>query len=167
MIRGHFLTESISFQRQVKFPLEFDALDLTTDELKQKLLPASRKLKEIEKERAERRKVRKRTKQSAPAPGPSTSTPPAAAASGGDVEMADASSTAAVGNDVTPAVAEEEGKGKGASSEEDYSDETVFRKREAGELSQLINEDIKKDIGSSATGLYELVGASNSSTLIS
>ena len=48
--------------RRVKFPEEFDALDIVTDELKEKLLPVSRKQKEIEKERAERRKVRRRTK---------------------------------------------------------------------------------------------------------
>lgn len=138
----------------MKFPQEFDALDLTTDELKQKLLPASRKLKEIEKERAERRKVRKRTKQTAPASGPSSSSA-APAAPGEDVEMADASVTAVVGSEAPPAAA---GEGKGAVSEDDYSDETVFRKKEAAELSQLINEDVKKDIGSSATGLYELVG---------
>ncbi|KAF9074412.1 hypothetical protein BDP27DRAFT_1317042 [Rhodocollybia butyracea] len=50
--------------RKVKFPTTYDALDLTSPELKMKLLPVSRRLQEIEKERAERRKVRKRTKNS-------------------------------------------------------------------------------------------------------
>ncbi|KAI6037941.1 hypothetical protein EDC04DRAFT_3026642 [Pisolithus marmoratus] len=57
--------------RKVKFMTEFDALDIVTPELAQKLTPASRRLKEIEKERSERRKVRKRTKvaqSAAPAP---------------------------------------------------------------------------------------------------
>ena len=49
-------------QRQVKFPTEYDALELGTDELKNKLRPVSRRLLEIEKERRERTKVRKRTK---------------------------------------------------------------------------------------------------------
>ena len=40
-------------QRKVKFPSEFDALDLVTDDLKTKLSPVSRKLKEYEKEIAE------------------------------------------------------------------------------------------------------------------
>jgi ubiquitin carboxyl-terminal hydrolase 14 len=60
--------------RKVKFASEFDALDAATPELKEKLIPVSRRLKEIEKERSERRKVRKRTKTaaqtSAPAPPP-------------------------------------------------------------------------------------------------
>ena len=42
--------------------IEFDALSLVTDELKEKLLPISRRLKEVDMERAEKRKVRKRTK---------------------------------------------------------------------------------------------------------
>ena len=68
--------------RKVKFPTEFDAIDLVTDELREKLLPVSRKLKAVDKERAERRKVRKRTKV-------------AKEKKDGDVEMADASAPAA------------------------------------------------------------------------
>ena len=48
-------------QRRVKFPLEYDASDVTTDTLRAKLLPVSRRLLELEKERAERAKVRRRT----------------------------------------------------------------------------------------------------------
>ncbi|KAF8174908.1 ubiquitin carboxyl-terminal hydrolase 6 [Pholiota molesta] len=103
----------------VQVPQEFDALDLVTDELRAKLLPASRKLKEIEKERGERRKVRKRTKNAVSA-GPSTSA-------------------------LAKATAEE------------FEDEVVVRKREAAELDELISPDVKRDIGASATGLYDLV----------
>jgi ubiquitin carboxyl-terminal hydrolase 14 len=46
----------------VKFVSEFDALEIVTDELKSMLTPLSSRLKSIEKECAERRKVRKRTK---------------------------------------------------------------------------------------------------------
>ena len=35
-------------QRRVKFPTEYDALDIATPELQEKLLPISRKLKEFE-----------------------------------------------------------------------------------------------------------------------
>ncbi|KAJ3574855.1 hypothetical protein NP233_g1485 [Leucocoprinus birnbaumii] len=108
--------------RKVKFPTEFDALDLVTDNLKNKLIPASRKLKEVEKERGERRKVRKRTKAVATSTvTKNTPAPPAAeaaASTGGDVTMADA----------------------GASTEEEEKD-----------------PDVKKDIGASQTGLYDLV----------
>ena len=68
----------------MKFPTEYDALDIAAPELAEKLLPASRKLKEFEKERGERRKVRKRTK--AAQPGKDKE---------GDVQMADASAPAA------------------------------------------------------------------------
>lgn len=143
-------------QRKVKFPQEFDALDLATDELRAKLLPASRRLKEIEKERGERRKVRKRTKQAAPAaPGPSSS---AVAPATTDVEMADASTAPAVSTEGGAAVAATgDGKEKAVVLGEP-EDEIELRKKEAAELAQLIDEDTKKDVGCSATGLYELVG---------
>ncbi|PPR02299.1 hypothetical protein CVT24_011637 [Panaeolus cyanescens] len=130
--------------RRVKFPTEFDALDLATDELRAKLLPASRKLKEIEKERSERRKVRKRTKAAAPAAAA------AAASTSGttDVDMADASAPAGNAEGET-----QESKG----GEAEFEDEFAFRTKEAAELSELVSEDIKKDIGSSPTGLYDLV----------
>ena len=142
-------------QRKVKFPQEFDALDLATDELRAKLLPASRKLKEIEKERGERRKVRKRTKQAAPAAsGPSSSAIPPATT---DVEMTDASSAPAVSTEGGTAAATGDGKDKAVVLGEP-EDEIELRKKEAAELSQLIDDDTKNDVGCSATGLYELVG---------
>jgi len=128
-------------QRRVKFPLELDALDFATDDLKQKLLPASRKLKEFERERAERRKVRAKTKVVAPsAPVPSavgsSSSGEPAATEAGDVEMADAD----------------------ASKGGELQDEEVYREKEAQELDALVDPSVKEDIGTSATGLYELVG---------
>uniref|UniRef100_A0A8H8CF76 Ubiquitin carboxyl-terminal hydrolase n=1 Tax=Psilocybe cubensis TaxID=181762 RepID=A0A8H8CF76_PSICU len=151
------ISKKAKIMRQVKFPQEFDALDIVTKDLQEKLLPASRKMKEIEKDRRERRKVRARTKQlaagSAPAPapasGPSSSSSSATPApASGDVEMADASAAAGA----------EEGKGKETAVRDgELEDESVYRKREAEELAQLINEDIKNDIGASTTGLYELV----------
>ncbi|PPQ95123.1 hypothetical protein CVT25_011666 [Psilocybe cyanescens] len=147
------ISKKAKIMRQVKFPQEFDALDIVTKDLQEKLLPASRKMKDIEKDRRERRKVRKRTKQNVAAAGPSSSAPaPAVAASSGDVEMADVSATTAEG-----AATSEEGKGKEAVHDGELEDESVYRKKEAEQLAQLINEDIKKDIGASTTGLYELV----------
>ena len=133
----------------MKFPLEFDALDLATDELKAKLLPVSRKLKEVEKERTERRKVRKRTK-TAPSSSASTSTAVSDAAvavtagtgATGDVEMADAA----------PASTEVKGG--------DLEAESVYREKEAKELAELVDPSVKSDVGCSATGLYDLVGTS-------
>jgi len=137
-------------QRKVKFPTEFDALDLATDDLKTKLLPASRKLQEIEKERAERRKVRKRTKavvtsttKNAPVPAVAET----AATAEGDVAMADVSVSAEGGDNAKVIAAGE------------LEDENVYREREARELGELVDDGIRQDIGASQTGLYDLVGS--------
>lgn len=129
-------------------------MDLATDDLRAKLLPASRKLKEIEKERDERRKVRKRTKQVS---GPSPESLAGTAVGGpigpaGDVEMPDVESLAE-----SAAHAEEKAKDNDASPGNE-EDEFSCRKREAEDLSKLIDNDVKNDIGASPTGLYELVG---------
>ena len=136
-------------QRKVKFPTEFDALDLATDDLKTKLLPASRKLQEIEKERAERRKVRKRTKavvtsttKNAPVPAVAET----ATTAEGDVAMADVSVSAEGGDNAKVIAAGE------------LEDENVYREREARELGELVDDGIRQDIGASQTGLYDLVG---------
>ncbi|KAH8105719.1 cysteine proteinase [Phellopilus nigrolimitatus] len=151
--------------RKVKFPLEFDALDLCTDELKQKLLPVNARLKEIVRERAERRKVRKRTKSA----GPSRTEPNT------DVEMVDARAPTAGGPSSpvliqapVPAGAEpltadaaaassDKGKGKGVSGAA-LEPENVYRARELAELQALVPADVHEDVGASETGLYELVG---------
>ncbi|KIM61831.1 hypothetical protein SCLCIDRAFT_1178973 [Scleroderma citrinum Foug A] len=119
--------------RKVKFATEFDALDIVTPELKEKFTPVSRRLKEIEKERFERRKVRKRTKaalSTTPAPPP---TVPDSAMSV-DEPTADSSGT--------PGELEEE---------------SVYRSRELTELEGLVDPSLKDDFGCSLTGLYDLV----------
>ena len=130
-------------------------MDLATEELRAKLLPASRKLKDFEKERSERRKVRKRTK---PVVGPVPETTPLATSSGVDVEMADAAAVdVAVVAQPPAGSADSKGKEKDASADV-VEDEFALRQREAEEFSNLVNEDVKKDIGASSTGLYDLVG---------
>ncbi|KAF8654777.1 hypothetical protein AX16_003432 [Volvariella volvacea WC 439] len=143
------IQKKAKIMRKVKFPLEFDALDIVTDGLKEKMLPVSRRLKEIEKERAERRKIRKRTKaptagSSAPAPvAASEALAPSGSATSGDVDMQDATET----NASAPA----------ADQGGELEDELVYRQKELAELEGLVNEDLRKDIGCSVTGLYELV----------
>jgi len=44
----------------------------------------------------------------------------------------------------------------------DLEDESVYRKKELEELEALISPDVKGDVGSSPTGLYELVGTCRS-----
>jgi len=145
----------------VKFPLEFDVLDLCTEELKAKIGPVNTKLKEFERDRAERRKVRKRTKMQA---AESVSSPP------GDVEMLDAGAPsspvllqAAVSAGHEPPAPSGlplvDAKGK-ASAEKGgaLEPESEYRARELAELQALIPEDLKADEGCSVSGLYELVG---------
>ncbi|PIL26025.1 hypothetical protein GSI_11779 [Ganoderma sinense ZZ0214-1] len=137
--------------RRVKFPTEYDALEIVTPELKEKLLPVSRKLKEFEKERGERQKIRKRTKAAQPAKDKE-----------GDVQMGDASSSTeaqpSAESSSAPAT-EGEGeteKGKAVAGAE-LEDESVYREKEGKELDALVHPDLKKDVGASLTGQYELV----------
>ena len=119
-----------------------------TPELKEKLLPASRKLKEFEKERAERRKVRKRTKAAQPAKDKE-----------GDVQMADAAASTSISTtEPTPAEGSADAtKGKATAGAE-LEDESVYRVKEGKEIDALIHPDVKSDTGCSTTGQYELVG---------
>ncbi|KAJ3504728.1 hypothetical protein NLJ89_g7782 [Agrocybe chaxingu] len=133
------INKKAKIMRKVKFPLEFDALDIATEELRTKLLPASRKLKDIEKERSERRKVRKKTK-SVVVP---SSIPPSLAN--------------ATGTTIRSRRLREKRSKKEAAAAAELEDELVYRQREAEEMDKVIDEDVKKDIGSSTTGLYGLV----------
>lgn len=151
--------------RKVKFPLEFDVLDLCTDELKQKLQPVNTKLKEFERDRAERRKVRKRTKEAQPSAGPSVSAAP-------DVEMTDAPGAAEGGPsspvvtqapiavDISEPMSEDASlKQKGKAVEGGALEpESVYRRQELAELEALLPAEVRADVGCSPTGLYELVG---------
>jgi len=73
--------------------------------------------------------------------------------------MTDASSAPAVSTEGGVVAATGDGKDKAVALDEP-EDEVELRKKEAAELIQLIDEDTKKDVGCSATGLYELVGES-------
>ncbi|KAK1228358.1 deubiquitinating enzyme [Marasmius sp. AFHP31] len=123
--------------RKVKFPEVYDALDTVTPELKQKLLPTSRRLQEIEKERAERRKVRKRTKASQEA-AKTTAAP------------TDGSTDATTPGDASAAPVDANQGGA-------LEDESVYRERERAELEALSDPSVRNDIGASWSGLYELV----------
>ncbi|KAG6334550.1 hypothetical protein ID866_4547 [Astraeus odoratus] len=117
--------------RKVKFMTEFDALDVVTPELKEKLTPVSRRLKEIEKERSERRKIRKRTKVV------QNSTPvPTTSDSAMNIDETQVVTVEAVG---------------------ELEDEHVYRTRELVELEGLVDPSLKEDFGCSVTGLYDLV----------
>lgn len=116
--------------KQIKFPFEFDVSDLLTDELKAKIQPVSAKLREVEKDRRERAKVRRRTKQAAE-----------------DQQAAAGPSSQAKPMDVD-----------GSSSAGDSHEELSARDKERKELEALIDPELAADAGANATGMYELIG---------
>ncbi|KAI0092342.1 cysteine proteinase [Irpex rosettiformis] len=126
------ISKKAKIMRRVKFPLEFDALDIVTDDLKEKLLPVNTKLKVVDKDRAERRKIRKRSKGVTQATQPSengeSATAPEAAANDQSADNVGA-----------------------------IPEERVARAEELQQLEALINPDLKNDTGCSVTGLYDLV----------
>jgi ubiquitin carboxyl-terminal hydrolase 14 len=151
------ISKKAKIMRKVKFPTSYDATDICTPELREQLLPVSRRLSELDRDRFERRKVRKRTKAAAAAAAatagnvaaPSTATSSTTAPSG-DVEM-----TSADG-------AEDAKDGAVTNAGEALEDEEVYRKKEREELEKLVSPALKRDTGCSPTGLYELVGLSSS-----
>ncbi|KAG9044628.1 deubiquitinating enzyme [Tulasnella sp. UAMH 9824] len=131
------INKKAKIMRKVKFPFEFDILSegMASEELAKKLIPVNARLKEIEKDRAERRKVRKRTKI-------------AKQDKEGDVEMGE--STAA--GDASSS----EPKPKAELQPGDLPDEKEAREKEAEELKALIHPDVAKDVGANVTGMYDL-----------
>ena len=117
----------------------------------------------MEKERGERRKVRKRTKDVGGASASSSLTTAGvggSAGGSGDVEMSDA--TTAIAN-TTPTASNNEDttikdKGKAPVLGGDLEDESICRAREAAEFEALVDSSLKNDLGCSTTGFYELVG---------
>ncbi|KAF8525714.1 hypothetical protein JB92DRAFT_3081660 [Gautieria morchelliformis] len=142
MVRFHWrrdINKKAKIMRKVKFPFELDAMEMVTDELKRKLADANGKVKQVEGERAERRKVRRKTKRSG-------------------VGICERGGGAGA-EDVPMADAREEGKGKGKAEEPaagELEDEAVLRERESKEFEALIDPELKADIGASVTGLFEL-----------
>ncbi|KAH6912061.1 ubiquitin carboxyl-terminal hydrolase 6 [Coprinopsis sp. MPI-PUGE-AT-0042] len=118
--------------RRVKFPLEFDAVDLATDELKQKLLPAAQAVKDVERERSDRLKVRKRTKVTSEATAAASATP-------ADPSAMDVESNAP------------------QRSEGELGPEEEYRQKELERFAAVVDSELKADVGASTTGLYELV----------
>lgn len=138
-------------------------MDIVTDDLKRKLANANGKVKEIERERAERRKVRMRTKMV-----PGDSSVPSSASASTDP------SGSAVGNmaseDVAMADASDESKGKEKAREPvagELEDEAVLRERESKAFEASIDPELKADTGASVTGLFELCGMCRMIHLIS
>jgi len=137
------INKKAKIMRKVKFPNEFDALEIATDELREKMRPVASRRSEIEKARDERRKVRKRTRAAVPA---------------AQAPSVNAGST-------TEAIPEVPGSGDVATSEPEPEQpaggelrpEEWYREQEKAELEALVDPSIKGDIGATQTGLYDLV----------
>jgi len=160
------IRKKAKIMRRIKFPFELDALDLCTPSLKEKLLPVNTKMKEIEREGRERRKVRRKTKKFV---GDAT-------IGGGEVRgmLADSgdsapphvpgTASASVEEDVTMADAPPvsgaegaEGKGKGKPGD-DLEPESYYLEKEKKALEAVMDEGVRNDLGASVSGLYDLYG---------
>jgi ubiquitin carboxyl-terminal hydrolase 14 len=137
------INKKAKIMRKVKFPSEFDALEIATDELREKMRPVTSRRSEIEKARDERRKVRKRTRAAVPAAqapsanAGSTTEANAEVPGSGDVAMIEPEPEQSAGGELRP--------------------EEWYREQEKAELEALVDPSIKGDIGANQTGLYDLV----------
>lgn len=159
--------------RKVKFPFDLDIIDLVTDDLKKRMLPVNEALKQIDKDRQERAKVRKRVKVAKEDavneirkvendkraginrdPELSASSMASAAAAkltGADEMVIDSESVPATGEDVKMVGEDEKTTIAG-----ELVDEPTKRAEESQLLRSLVDGELSKDVGANSTGLYEL-----------
>ncbi|CAE6526436.1 unnamed protein product [Rhizoctonia solani] len=130
------INKKAKIMRKVKFPFELDVLDLLTDELREKIQPATRKLLQIEGERLERRRARRKLKNKNNQ------------ASGSAADNAGASSTGA--NNEPEAMAVDEPRPG------DIEDEAPAREREKAAIDAVIDPEIRADTGAAVHALFEL-----------
>ncbi|SCV73153.1 BQ2448_7078 [Microbotryum intermedium] len=130
--------------KRVSFPHDLDVMDLLTDELKCKVKGVNDKLKEVDKDRRERAKVRRRAKrveEAIKAPTPSTTAAPANPS-----------------DDPPEAMAVDEAASSSTTKAGELVDEKSKRLEEAQLLNLLVDPALKADTGANVSGLYELVG---------
>ncbi|SCZ99769.1 BZ3501_MvSof-1269-A2-R1_Chr12-2g03471 [Microbotryum saponariae] len=133
--------------KRVSFPHDLDVIDLLTDDLKSKVKGVNDKLKEVDKDRRERAKVRRRAKkvdEAIEAPMPSTTTAAVAAPANPSDDPPEAMAV----DDATPFT----------TKAGELVDETSKRHEEAQLLNSLVDPSLKADKGANVSGLYELVG---------
>jgi len=136
--------QNTKIMQKVELPLEFDALDLVTDDLKEKLLPVRHRLQELKETRAERMHESRRAK-------------------GGSALFINVLSRT-----VATAMSSETGRGTGLIYQSDirqavkeeheiFAEEMAVRAGERRELEEVINRELRDDEGCSASGLYDLI----------
>ncbi|KAJ9101626.1 hypothetical protein QFC20_005155 [Naganishia adeliensis] len=124
------IQKKAKIMRRVEFPFELDVFDLLSDELKQKVGPIRDAVRESQKAREDRAKIRRRTHK-----GPKT--PAAPGSANGDAES----------GSVTPMEVDK------------VEDEATIRKREAEKVQELVKQTVgegETQPGTNWSGLYEL-----------
>ncbi|KAI5481140.1 ubiquitin carboxyl-terminal hydrolase 14 [Pseudohyphozyma bogoriensis] len=122
--------------RKVKFPFDLDMYDLLSDDLKKKVQGVNEKLKEVDKDRRERTKVRRRAKVQAD---------PAAAGSSSDAMAVDGAAD-------PPEVEAQDP----VTTSGELVDEPSKRMEEVAMLKSLVHPELEADVGANVSGLYEL-----------
>lgn len=159
------INKKTKIMRKVKFPFVLDATPFLTDELKEKTKETNLAIKQIEKDRDERAKIRKRAKARRIA---EKAAREAKKDGGEDVAMTDATTTAAAESSATSttvgageggaaaaAAAAPDSKVGAALSEEE---ELAQRAKERQQIQSTIHRDLLADPGCNPSALYELVG---------
>ncbi|GAC98710.1 ubiquitin C-terminal hydrolase [Pseudozyma hubeiensis SY62] len=143
------INKKTKIMRKVKFPFVLDALPFLTEELKEKVKGTNGMVKQVEKERDERAKIRRRAKARRVAEEKAKRE-----AKDGDVEMKESGG------------AEEKKEGEGSGAVEDpklgvplsEEEELAERAKERKQIQESVHPDLALDTGCNASALYELVG---------
>lgn len=128
--------------RKVRFPLELDTFELMTEDLKKKTRPAADKVREVEKARDDRRKVRARAKERK---------------AQRDLELR--TWNEAVDGPRPPEQPEQERMAGAADGDLlTPEEEKALRAKEHAEVLGSIDPTLAADTGANPTGIYELIG---------
>lgn len=140
------IQKKAKIMRKVKFPLDLDVLDLLTDDLQAKVKPINLAVKNVDKARTERAKLRKRTKKLRE-----------------DVEKAERAAKAKPNGAAMDTEGDEERVTDLATTtaeNDKLEDEETIREKERKEINALITENGLTEVGTNASALYELCGES-------
>ncbi|SJX66099.1 related to ubiquitin-specific protease [Sporisorium reilianum f. sp. reilianum] len=151
------INKKTKIMRKVKFPFVLDATPFLTDELKEKTKETNLAIKQIEKDRDERAKIRKRAKARRIAE--EKAAREAKKDGTDDVAMTDAAAAATASTGDATAAAE---GGPAADSKLGVAlsedEELAQRAKEREQIQSTIHADLLADTGCNASALYELVG---------
>lgn len=159
------ISKKTKIMRKVVFPFSLDLSPILHPDLLSKVKPVAEKLVEVEKDRRERGKVRRRARVAREEKEKEEKVKALKA------KMTDSSSAATpmavdppevVPSTSNPAAAGTNGDAKPAidpaNADTDLPDEATARAKERQELEGLVDPELRQDKGANVSGLYELVG---------